>query len=400
MGNLREFIELHLRRQEIIISRFWSLPFDEEAVMFRKCFMGTLLAFVLFGFAACELPFELPFELPSLPESMPRPEGSGGGSAGGGSIGGGQTAQGSGNQNPTGAGNQNTAGGGGGTGGGSGTPRPVTPASRVRVPQTGANSIVQDGATVDISNISSGYFMVRFDGDITRFVTRVEHASAQQISQFFLRPGAWQTIPLTYGNGAYTVTILEEVTAGMFAEVLSTNLSVSLSNPLLPFLYPNIFVNFTPQTRAVQLSAELAEGATSELDVVQAVYDFVIQNIAYDAELATRITAGMVSEHSPDLDDILRRGRGICFDYAALMAAMLRAQQIPTRLEIGFVSGGIFHAWVTIHTAEHGWVGVAQFSQGANWTRMDPTFSASNEQSQQLAQFVGDGSNYQTVFIR
>ena len=352
--------------------------------MFKRCFVALFLVAMIPGITGCELPFELPFDLPGAPlVSDGGGNGGGDGAAQGGIFEGGQAVQG-GIQAP----------------GGGASPREVVPASVARVPRTGEVSKTQGGATLDTSNISSGYFMVHFEGSVPRFVVRVEHASAQQPCDFFMAPDTWQTIPLTHGNGTYTVTLLAQRSGGMFAVLLTTTIEVSMTSQLLPFLYPNIFVNFTPQSRAVQEAERLAQGAYNELDVVRAVYDFVVASIEYDHLFAAAVTAGTITEYIPDLDDILRRGYGVCFDYAAVMAAMLRAQNIPTRLEIGFVAGGIFHAWVTIHTAEHGWVGVVQFAQGANWTLMDPTFTAANDPSQALAQFIGDGSNYQTVFRR
>ena len=38
----------------------------------------------------------------------------------------------------------------------------------------------------------------------------------------------------------------------------------------------------------------------------------------------------------PSVDETLKTKKGICFDYAALMTAMLRSQGIPTKLEIGY----------------------------------------------------------------
>ena len=353
---------------------------DRGGFMFRRCTCAAVMLIALLSFSGCELPFDLPFDLPGAGTASQQP-------------GSGQAAS-------EGAQAQPLEDGGGAVG--QGTPRPVTPASMARVPQTGTNSISQGGATVDISNTSSGYFMVRFDGNVSRFVVRVEHSAAQQPCDFHMRPSSWETVPLTHGNGTYTVTVLEHVADGMFAVTLTTTIDVSMSDPFLPWLYPNQFVNFTPQTNAVLEAERLAQGAFSELDVVRAVYNFVITHITYDHAFAQGVTSGTITEYLPDLDDILSRGTGICFDYAAVMAAMLRAQNIPTRLEIGFVSGGVFHAWVTVHTEEHGWVGVAEFASGANWTLMDPTFSASagGQGGQDLAAFIGDGTNYQTVFRR
>ena len=74
----------------------------------------------------------------------------------------------------------------------------------------------------------------------------------------------------------------------------------------------------------------------------------------------------MTSGYLPDVDETLSSGKGICFDYAALMAAMLRAHDIPTRLAIGNVDPeGILHAWNQIYI-------------DGKWVWMDATFGIKN----------------------
>ena len=57
-----------------------------------------------------------------------------------------------------------------------------------------------------------------------------------------------------------------------------------------------------------------------------------------------RICAG---GYLPDVDDVLASQTGICFDYAAVMASMLRCERIPTRLEVGYM-GDVYHAWMML----------------------------------------------------
>jgi hypothetical protein len=93
----------------------------------------------------------------------------------------------------------------------------------------------------------------------------------------------------------------------------------------------------------------------------------------------------------------LQSGTGICLDYAAVMASMLRSQNIPTRLEVGY-AGTAYHAWISTYIAEVGWVnGIISFD-GKSWSLMDPTFAANSSQ-QTLKNFIGDGSNYSTKYI-
>ena len=126
---------------------------------------------------------------------------------------------------------------------------------------------------------------------------------------------------------------------------------------------------------------------------VSRIYDYVTTHITYDNAKAASVESGYV----PDVDEILESGTGICFDYAAVMASMLRTQRIPTRLEIGY-AGNVYHAWISTHIDELGWVnGIIQFD-GSRWQLMDPTCAA-NSSSSDLKSFIGDGDNYQTKFI-
>ena len=89
---------------------------------------------------------------------------------------------------------------------------------------------------------------------------------------------------------------------------------------------------------------------------------------------------------------MLTRGKGICFDYAALMAAMLRSQSIPTRLVTGY-AGTAYHAWIDVWSETEGWIHNVIFFDGNNWELMDPTFAAAGGGAG-LEQIIGDGTTY------
>lgn len=94
----------------------------------------------------------------------------------------------------------------------------------------------------------------------------------------------------------------------------------------------------------------------------------------------------------PNVDDTLTSGTGICFDYAALMTAMLRSQNIPTKLEVGY-SGDTYHAWISTYVDDKGWVDNIIEFDGDSWQIMDPTLGANND-SKSVKKYVGDGSHY------
>ncbi|MCL2373138.1 MAG: transglutaminase-like domain-containing protein [Defluviitaleaceae bacterium] len=254
----------------------------------------------------------------------------------------------------------------------------------------GVNARANDLAEIDYSHVHLGYVKVRFFQRTTASVRVLIEAPGGKRHQYRLSTnGDWEVFPLTDGNGRYTIGVFQQIQGNRFAMVNTVTTNVRLDNEFEPFLRPNQFVNFTPSSQVVREAERLTHGLTGIFDIVGAVYNFVIDNIAYDFELAATVQSGYV----PDLDRILQRRMGICFDYAALMTGMLRSQGIPTRLVIGY-AGDVFHAWINVYSPETGWINsIIQFN-GRTWNLMDPTFSSTSNGSPTFQAFIGDGTNY------
>jgi transglutaminase-like putative cysteine protease len=170
-------------------------------------------------------------------------------------------------------------------------------------------------------------------------------------------------------------------------------LEIELEDSQLPFLYPNQYVNFNKDSKAVKKAAELDVNMETTLDTIQAIYNYVITNVEYDYEKAENVQSGYL----PVVDDTLETGKGICFDYAALMTAMLRSRGIPSKLVIGYTSD-IYHSWISVYTKEQGWIdNVIEFN-GKQWRMMDPTFAAGNNDEETL-KYISDENNYIAKYV-
>ena len=84
-------------------------------------------------------------------------------------------------------------------------------------------------------------------------------------------------------------------------------------------------MNFSPESKASKLALSIVSEDTSDIDALQAIYNYVISHVTYDYELAESVD----SDYLPDVDQTLETGKGICFDYAALTAAMLTKPRHP-----------------------------------------------------------------------
>ena len=204
--------------------------------------------------------------------------------------------------------------------------------------------------------------------------------------------GTYDVFPLSEGSGTYKIGVYENLHDNQYAVAFSQSVNITLKDEYSMYLYPNAYVHFTASSTAVKKGQELAAGADTDLDVVENVYHYITKNIKYDYDKAETVESGYV----PDVDETLATGKGICFDYASLMGAMLRSQGIPTRLEIGY-AGTEYHAWISVYTKETGWIDkVIQFD-GSKWTLMDPTLG-SYANSSTIKDHLADDTYYQLKY--
>ena len=185
--------------------------------------------------------------------------------------------------------------------------------------------------------------------------------------------------------------MFENTQGDSYHELFSERFDGTLENEFLPFLYPNQYVNFTPSSAAVKQGEELAKDAADDLGLVETIYNYVVDNISYDYDKADNVAKGYL----PVVDETLATKKGICFDYAALMTAMLRSQGVPTRLVIGYV-GELYHAWISVYIEGQGWIDNIIYFDGTQWTRMDPTMAATSRQQEK---YTGDGSEYHEMYV-
>ena len=248
-------------------------------------------------------------------------------------------------------------------------------------------------AVIDFSNARDGYVMVKFNEASGRQIRALITVPDGTQYIFRLVPGGdYEVLPLSGGDGEYTVEVLEEATDQLYALALTATIDVRLDDEFSPFLRPNQYVNYERSSAVVRKAAELTEGIDDRMEKIAAIYNYVVANITYDRTLAYTVESGYI----PDVDAILESGKGICFDYAAVMTAMLRSQSIPTRMVFGY-TGDTYHAWISVYSESEGWMDNMIFFDGADWKIMDPTFAA-REQSEQIMEYIGNPANYNALY--
>ncbi len=214
------------------------------------------------------------------------------------------------------------------------------------LPEASGLVVFKDGGiTIDASHTDQGYIMIRSEPNEKRLKARI--ASAGQTYYYDLPSGGtYSVFPLQMGDGTYTIRVMEHVENDLYAVMYGIELDVLLADQTMPFLYPNQYVWYDENSEAVQKAWELAGGLTSERDIAESLYRFVVKSMTYDTEKAKTVQKGYL----PDADQSLESGKGICFDYAELLAVMLRAEGIPTKMLIGTVTPeNLYHSWNSVY---------------------------------------------------
>ena len=251
-----------------------------------------------------------------------------------------------------------------------------------------------DKAALDYSNTADGYVMVCYTGSSDKVKVRVTGPTGVEYTYDLSLTGDYDVLPLSDGNGRYAVGVFENIADNRYSTAFHFELEVTLKDEFEPFLRPNKYVDFTPDGLTAKKAAELTSDCPTTLDKIKAVYEYTIENVSYDYDEAASVQSGYI----PNVDEVLTSGKGICFDYAALMTAMLRSVGIPTKLVVGY-TGSLYHAWINTYTSETGWVEASIYFDGTRWKLMDPTFAANANGDAAIEKYIGNGANYTAKYL-
>lgn len=253
-------------------------------------------------------------------------------------------------------------------------------------------AIGNDLVEIDFSHIDQGYLGIVYQGSNEK--PKIQITTPSQSVYTYNLTGKTDFFNLSEPEGEYQVAIYENISGTKYSTIYKKTFAVTQENDHIAFLYNNQFINFNETTQAVTKSSEVVATATSELDKIRLVFNYVTATIDYDHQLADTVSYGYI----PDLDAVLTSKKGICFDYAALMACMLRTQGIATKMEFGYVNEN-YHAWISVYTQQNGWIDNFIHFENDSWQMMDPTYVAQNPTSSKVKEFTTTPSNYQIKYV-
>lgn len=222
----------------------------------------------------------------------------------------------------------------------------------------GVYVVEENGASIDYSTAEAGYVSVLFDQD-TDSPLRARVNGPEGNYTCTIEPHQWAQLPLSCGNGSYDVAVLSQKEGNTYIKQVSHQFEVTVDEKEITFLISNPYVNYEEAPVAVATAAELVADKSSDSEKIEAVYQYVHTHMEYDHDKAKTVQAGYL----PNLDECLAAQKGICYDYASLMAGMLRSQGVPCKIVKGYVQETTeFHCWVSAYNSDIG-----------AWVTLDPT---------------------------
>lgn len=167
------------------------------------------------------------------------------------------------------------------------------------------------------------------------------------------------------GVGEYQVSVLvhKEGRRYTFGPTVYVKNTVEVNR----FLVPTLHVESNNE-KIIALAQEITKDCKSDAEKAKSIYDWVTANIVYDYKKYIR-------QMNNDYDNVygalntLKTKTGVCYDYAALVAALGRASGLQVKMIKGNFKSALrseLHAWNEIYISEEN-----------KWIPVDSTFGAS-----------------------
>lgn len=215
---------------------------------------------------------------------------------------------------------------------------------------------------VDESKLDSGFISINYNPQNAKLKAMISKGDEKYT--YDLRKSN-NRFPLQFGNGRYTVYILENVEGSRYKVLEKEEVNLQLKNENRVYLQSIQNINWKDSVQAVKKAKELTQNAKNDEERVVAIYNYIVDNIDYDHNKARNINTGYI----PDIDDVIRKSKGICYDYAALFAGMLRSVGVPTKLIMGYKDDiKNYHAWNQVYLRDMD-----------KWVTIDTTYDAGLE---------------------
>ncbi len=152
--------------------------------------------------------------------------------------------------------------------------------------------------------------------------------------------------PLQMGEGIYKIGILEQVEGKRYKYLTKKTIEYKHKNSLDVYLNSIETIKWDGSFQAIEVAQSLVDGIEQEEQKVRVIYEFILNNFEYDDKKIYDVD----TTYKPDIEKLYSEGKGMCYDFSSIFAAMLRSVGIPSKLVKGYGKGiAGYHAWNEVY---------------------------------------------------
>lgn len=206
----------------------------------------------------------------------------------------------------------------------------------------------------NVGEITNGLLDITYNGDL-KGIVRV--TSEKSTINHYIFDNDTKKIGLTDGNGVYTIDTYWYDGARY---VIEDSASFELKDGTKEiFSASTINVDYSRSIGLIKAIIDKNKGEDGA-ETLDNIFEY-ISEYEYDYDLAEEIIDGEVTVYVKSIGETIQTKKGICSDFARVMAASSRVLGIPAKLVYGNYGGrDQFHAW-------------AEINIGDEWVIYDPT---------------------------
>ena len=240
-----------------------------------------------------------------------------------------------------------------------------------------ATAFAQGTYVIDTERVGKGVFTVDYTTEKNDKVKLMVEKGGTTIYYNLSKKNALEAFPLQMGKGSYTIAIFENTVGNQYKKVSEEIIDAANMQPQDVYLQSIQIIDWDYENDAVKKAVELTKNLSRDADKVEAIYDFIIRNINYDLK-----KSDLPVDYLPNIGTTIKTKKGMCYDFSALFAAMLRSIGVPTKLVKGQgdkIKG--YHAWNEVYL-------------DGKWLTIDTSFDAQMAKNKQVFSMYKDPSKY------
>lgn len=232
-------------------------------------------------------------------------------------------------------------------------------------------------------NLDRGIISIKYTSTDASKKAKVLITFGDQKYQYNIKNSStFVNFPLQLGNGKYDIGVYEQIEGTKYSQVTTTTVNLSLDDSSKVFLISNQLIDWGEKMNTVTLAKELTKNKKTENDKIEVCYQYMVQQFSYDFVKMKNVEY----DYIPVIDDVLKKKLGICYDYSAVFASMLRSQGIKCKLIMGYTTMvKEYHAWNEVYVND-------------KWVVVDTTFDSQMYANRIQYKFEKNSSDYKESY--